>query len=263
MSKAKLSSLFRVLSLPQAADLSATDKLVLVYLCWRQGDNEAAWPSLRTIEADLHIGRRTCVRSLARLGESDCIQKTPGRRGRGHSNRYVVLTEKRCQGATFSEEIKGSNVTPFSERKGSKLAPEKVSGCYLKEQGKEPSASAPRARPVGPRGGRQKRKLKTARRQSSQPLLPPTADEVRTYATSKGYPDFDAQKFIDYYEAGDWHDSRGKPVRSWKQKLLAVWLKPVDTGHEPEQDIGKLAGCEPADEDDAARVYEEAGLIEE
>lgn len=32
---------------------------------------------------------------------------------------------------------------------------------------------------------------------------------------------------------------------------------------ESEQDIGRLAGCGPTDEEDAARVYQEAGLIEE
>jgi hypothetical protein len=58
-----------------------------------------------------------------------------------------------------------------------------------------------------------------------QPFVPPTVEEVRAYATSKGYPDFDAQKFVDYYEAANWHDAKGDPVRNWKQKFLAVWAK--------------------------------------
>lgn len=50
----------------------------------------------------------------------------------------------------------------------------------------------------------------------------PTFDEVSDYAKSRGRPDL-AKAFFDYYEAGDWFDSEGKPVRSWKQKFIAVW----------------------------------------
>lgn len=54
-------------------------------------------------------------------------------------------------------------------------------------------------------------------------FVKPTLDQVRDYASSRGCPHFDAQKFIDYYEAGDWKDSTGKSVRNWKQKFIAVW----------------------------------------
>ncbi len=58
---------------------------------------------------------------------------------------------------------------------------------------------------------------------SSSSLTPPTVAEVREYAASRGLPDFDAQRFIDYYAAADWNDAKGKPVRNWKQKLISVW----------------------------------------
>ena len=37
----------------------------------------------------------------------------------------------------------------------------------------------------------------------------------------------DAAKFIKYYAESDppWYDQKGKPVRSWKQKLIAVWAE--------------------------------------
>lgn len=50
---------------------------------------------------------------------------------------------------------------------------------------------------------------------------PPTIEEVRAYIIEKKLFSVDAQEFIDYFEDGEpkWHDSTGKPVRSWKQKL--------------------------------------------
>jgi len=58
-----------------------------------------------------------------------------------------------------------------------------------------------------------------------RPFIPPTVEDVRMYAVKRGMPDFDAQKFLDYYRASDppWHDQQGKPVRSWKQKMIAIW----------------------------------------
>ena len=259
MTSAKRASLFDVLSSIQAAHLRPADKLILLYLSWRQGHNGIAWPSLATIASDLHIHRRTCLRSIARLCGSDCVKKTSGRCGRGHSNRYVVLARKRGRVDTFSKAAKGGPLTVFDAGKGGQMSPEIGSMGPLKEQGKEPSASALRAPPSGAPGNKGKAKTKTRRRQNPPRFVPPTAEQVRAFAATKGYPDFDAQKFIDYYELGNWHDSQGRAVHNWKQKLLAVWLKPAEAGRGAEQDIGKLAGCEPTDEDEARELLQEVG----
>lgn len=49
---------------------------------------------------------------------------------------------------------------------------------------------------------------------------PPTIEEVRTYIKEKGYHTVDAEFFMEFYESADWHDSKGKKVKSWKQKLV-------------------------------------------
>jgi DNA-binding transcriptional regulator GbsR (MarR family) len=54
-------------------------------------------------------------------------------------------------------------------------------------------------------------------------FVPPSYEEVKAYITEKRL-NVDAQKFFDYYEAGDWHDGNGKAVKSWKQKCL-TWDK--------------------------------------
>lgn len=56
-------------------------------------------------------------------------------------------------------------------------------------------------------------------------FAPPTLEEVISYFTEKQLKG-DPQKFYDYYSVADWHDSKGNPIKSWKQKALAVWDKP-------------------------------------
>lgn len=57
----------------------------------------------------------------------------------------------------------------------------------------------------------------------SKTFIPPALEEVKQYVSEKKLS-VDPQSFIDYFEAADWHDSKGQPVRSWKQKAL-TWSK--------------------------------------
>jgi DNA-binding Lrp family transcriptional regulator len=59
-------------------------------------------------------------------------------------------------------------------------------------------------------------------------FTPPALEEVRAYILEKRL-NVDAQKFFDYYEAGDWHDAKGKAVKNWKQKCL-TWDRHDSSG---------------------------------
>lgn len=50
-------------------------------------------------------------------------------------------------------------------------------------------------------------------------FTPPTLEEVQNYANSRNRADL-AARFFDYFEAGAWKDSLGKPVKNWKQKFI-------------------------------------------
>jgi uncharacterized protein YdaU (DUF1376 family) len=52
----------------------------------------------------------------------------------------------------------------------------------------------------------------------------PTLEEVKQYFREKGYTEQSAITAYEYYEAGGWIDSRGKKVKNWKQKMIAVWF---------------------------------------
>ena len=51
----------------------------------------------------------------------------------------------------------------------------------------------------------------------------PTLEEIENYVKEKQLK-VNAKSFFDYFEAGDWKDSKGNKVKSWKQKLL-TWEK--------------------------------------
>lgn len=54
-------------------------------------------------------------------------------------------------------------------------------------------------------------------------FIPPTIQEIKEYCLEKNI-NVDADQFFNYFEAGNWVDSKGNKVKSWKQKLL-TWNK--------------------------------------
>jgi DNA-binding transcriptional regulator YhcF (GntR family) len=75
--------------------LKSTDKIILQYLLWRQGENGKCWPAERTIANELNLNLETVQNSLARLAKNKkiSIQKSE-KRGKGHSNKYTVIDRK-------------------------------------------------------------------------------------------------------------------------------------------------------------------------
>ena len=67
-------------------------------------------------------------------------------------------------------------------------------------------------------------KKTNVKKRTKKAFVPPTVEEVEAYILEKGYH-FDAQAFIDYYEADDWHygkDDNRKKVSNWK-RCCATW----------------------------------------
>lgn len=52
-------------------------------------------------------------------------------------------------------------------------------------------------------------------------FTPPTADQVREYATTIGFPEIDAERFVEWYAADDWCLKDGSPMRSWKRTVVS------------------------------------------
>ena len=53
-------------------------------------------------------------------------------------------------------------------------------------------------------------------------FVPPTLEEIAAFCKERGN-NVDPKKVFDYYSEGKWKGQDGKPVRNWKQKIIAVW----------------------------------------
>ena len=60
-------------------------------------------------------------------------------------------------------------------------------------------------------------------------FVKPTFEEVQAYCQERNNS-VDAKAFFDYYNAGDWKDAKGKPVRNWKQKVI-TWERSNNNGN--------------------------------
>ena len=54
-------------------------------------------------------------------------------------------------------------------------------------------------------------------------FTPPTLEEVEAYCKKRNSP-VNPKDFFEYFDTGHWIDSKGDPVRNWKQKLI-TWEK--------------------------------------
>lgn len=56
-------------------------------------------------------------------------------------------------------------------------------------------------------------------------FTPPTLLEVKDYFKENGYKLSDAERCFNGYNISGWIDSKGNPIRNWKQKCIHVWFK--------------------------------------
>lgn len=66
-------------------------------------------------------------------------------------------------------------------------------------------------------------KTKLKKKNIEKEFIAPSLEEVRQYVKEKKL-NVDSEYFYNYFTAGNWIDSKGKEVKSWKQKLV-TWHK--------------------------------------
>jgi hypothetical protein len=55
-------------------------------------------------------------------------------------------------------------------------------------------------------------------------FTPPTLEEFKAYCDKTGHM-LDAENIFNGYAVADWHDSQGKQIKNWEQKVLQVWCR--------------------------------------
>jgi hypothetical protein len=81
----------------------------------------------------------------------------------------------------------------------------------------------PNSHPINLPNGNKERKERNKVNKESKEFAPPSLDEVDKFFKENGYTN--ADKAWNYYNDGDWKDSKGNPVVNWKQKMRMVWFK--------------------------------------
>lgn len=56
-------------------------------------------------------------------------------------------------------------------------------------------------------------------------FISPELFEVEEYFIENGFDKILADKFFKSYSVANWYDSKGNPVKNWKQKAINVWFK--------------------------------------
>ena len=82
-----------------------------------------------------------------------------------------------------------------------------------------------------------KNREKGAKNSKSKDFTPPTLEEIKEFCAQRDSP-VDPNRFYDFFEAGNWIDTKGNPVKNWKQKLI-TWERKEKTTNERESATGK------------------------
>lgn len=80
------------------------------------------------------------------------------------------------------------------------------------------------------------------RKRQVRAFVPPTLQEVEEYARSRN-SSVDPKRFWEYFDAGQWKDAKGNPVKSWKQKFI-TWEGHNGNGSGTNQRSGCASGTE-------------------
>lgn len=99
---------------------------------------------------------------------------------------------------------------------------------------------------------------------------PPTIEEVKEWAESKGHPVSLAEKAFQWYErireetgASYWTDANGSRVKCWKQKIARVWMTPEKIAAARKECGRKRAVFNPAgDKGEGKVVFVDDGLYD-
>lgn len=79
-------------------------------------------------------------------------------------------------------------------------------------------------RPHCDRNAIKEKKRKEIKRKESI-FIAPSLIDVKEYFREKGFAENIAITAFNYYDSANWHDSKGKQVLNWKQKMVSVWFK--------------------------------------
>lgn len=176
-------------------DLLPSDKLVYAVVLNCLNGRGVCWPGKRFLAERTGLSGQAVLDAISRLEQAGLL--VVERQGNGRSNRYKSGQEIR--------PVKGLDRSNPDTTGGQEIRPEAVKRLDHKRKNNLKEESADKAVAVGERSQRR--------------FTPPTLADIKTYVDAKGLS-VDPKFFLDYFTESRWIDSRGNPVKNWKQKLL-------------------------------------------
>jgi hypothetical protein len=133
--------------------------------------------------------------------------------------KYHETSEERKLAGSKGGKKRAENAKKRSQRSGSQSDASKSSKCLNSKQNQ-----ANEANQADSDSDSDSDSVNDSKRGKKRNIHP-TVEDVIAYFKEKGYSEAGARKAHEYYELNDWHDSEGKPVIAWKQKMFNNWLK--------------------------------------
>lgn len=158
----------------------------------------------------------------------------PRRKGVTESTIAKTLAELATMGSILLYEVDGESYLCFPSWSNHQQVRNKVSKFPSPSEGVSLDINCNQMKsndincPRNPIQNPESRIQNTKGTRATARFVPPTLEEVTAYVSERGSK-VDAKRFFDYFEAANWVDAKGNPVRSWKQKLI-TW-----EGHETHQ----------------------------
>lgn len=84
-------------------------------------------------------------------------------------------------------------------------------------------------------------------------FIAPTLEEIETYCQERDN-NVDPRKFYEYYSVAGWKDSKGNPVKNWKQKMIANWEKEKPKEELPVYNSGENKVMSKEDEEELLKM---------
>jgi hypothetical protein len=152
---------------------------------------------------------------------------------------YNKKTDKIIEEKSSYVEGRLKNFGEYAGKSPSQIAEIKKRRAEEAAKSDENTGKSP---PDAPSTPGESKKQKTPR-QTAAIFKPPSLEDVIEYFLAHGFDKNLAKRAWEGYEVANWHDSQGKAIKNWKQKMTHVWFK-EENKIQTEKELTYLELCE-------------------
>lgn len=187
--------------------LKSSQKLVLLALADRAGDDQECYPSIARIASDTGLDRKVIMSAVTELERAELIQVV---RRKGAGNVYRLLGVDRQNQSQKRHTTNTENGTGTEIGIGAKNGTASVPETVLHQSQKRDTESIKNLSTTN-----QKNNISASTR-----FVPPTIEQIRAYCSER-CSSVDPDRFFDHYTSNGWKVGRN-PMKDW-QASVRTW----------------------------------------